>query len=71
MKIKYDKEADAMYITFLEGKKNYTKEIDESTIIDFDDERRVIGIELLFIKERNPEILKQIQRGDLFFLQVV
>ena len=38
-----------------------TKEIDENTIIDFDEKGQVIGVEILFIKERNPTILNELQ----------
>ena len=35
MKIRYDSDADAMYITFRDDKVDHTKEIDENTIADF------------------------------------
>jgi len=65
MKISYDKEADAMYIRLREGKVDHTKEIDENTIIDFNKEGQVIGIEILFVKERNPDLLKEFQVENL------
>ena len=65
MKISYDKEADAMYIRLREGKVDHTKEIDENTIIDFNKEGQVIGIEILFVKERNPGLLKEFQVENL------
>ena len=65
MKIKYDPEADAMYIKFREAEVDHTKEIDENTIINFDKSGKVIGVELLFVKERNPDILKTIQVENL------
>jgi uncharacterized protein YuzE len=60
MKIRYDSKADAMYITFKDEKVDHTKEIDENTIIDFNKEGKVIGLELLFVKEKNPELLKSV-----------
>ncbi|MBI2670877.1 DUF2283 domain-containing protein [Candidatus Woesearchaeota archaeon] len=65
MKISYDPEADAMYITLRQGKIDHTKEIDDNTIIDFDKSGKVLGIEILFVKERNPDLLKEIQVKNL------
>ena len=52
MKIKYDPDADAMYIRLTNNKFSYNKKVDETTIIDFDGKGQVIGIEILFLKER-------------------
>ena len=65
MKISYDPEADAMYIQFREDKVDHTKEIDENTIIDFNKSSQVIGVEILFVKERNPELLKEFRVENL------
>ena len=65
MKIKYDSDADAMYITFREGEVDHTKEIDKNTIVDFDKNNQVIGIEILFVKERNPSLLREFQVENL------
>ncbi len=65
MKIRYDPEADAMYIQFRDAKVDHTQELDENTIIDFDKEGQVIGVEVLFVKERNPSLLKEIQMENL------
>ena len=59
MKISYDADADAMYIKFREVEVDHTKEIDENTIIDFDKAGKVIGVEILFVKARNPNLLKE------------
>ncbi|MEK6946047.1 MAG: DUF2283 domain-containing protein [Nanoarchaeota archaeon] len=65
MKIKYDPSADAMYITLKKDKVARTKEIDENTILDFDKDGQVIGVEILFVKERNPDILKELKIENL------
>lgn len=65
MKIRYDPDADAMYITLRKDKVVRTKEIDENTVIDFNKSGQVIGVELLFVKERNPDILKELQVENL------
>ena len=54
MKITYDKDADAMYITLRDDKVDHTKEVDNNTILDFNKKGEVIGLEILFVKERNP-----------------
>lgn len=54
MKITFDKEADAMYI-YLKNKKVFRSEdITNDTIVDFDKEGNVVGIELLFVSKRMP-----------------
>ena len=61
MKVTYDPEADAMYIYVKEAEVKTTKEIDENTIIDLDKDGNLIGIELLFVKERLPDFLKELK----------
>ena len=58
MNIRYDPDADAMYIKLRKDKVHHTKELDENTIIDYNEKSQVIGVELLFVRERNPNILK-------------
>ena len=65
MKIRYDPDADAMYITLRDGKVDHTKELDENTIIDYNKENEVIGVELLFVKENNPNLLKEFKVENL------
>ena len=55
MKVTYDKEADAMYISLTEKKFSKCKEIDRNTILDLDEDGNVIGIELLFVSKRFPQ----------------
>lgn len=65
MRITYDAEADAMYIKFRETEVDHTQEINENTIIDFDKDGQVIGVEILFVRECNPDLLKGIQVENL------
>jgi uncharacterized protein YuzE len=46
-KIEYDKEADAIYIGLNDKPVSYTRSLDDSRYIDFDEENNPIGIELL------------------------
>lgn len=62
MKITFDKEADAMYIEFSTEEFATNKKIDDETIIDLDKNGKMIGIELLNVKERMPkDFLSNIQ----------
>ncbi|MBI4146242.1 DUF2283 domain-containing protein [Candidatus Woesearchaeota archaeon] len=54
MKIQYDTTADAMYIKLREGKVAKTEEVNVDTMIDYDSDGQIIGIEILFVKERMP-----------------
>jgi len=60
MEIKYDAEVDAMYIRLRGGTFHHNKKLDENTIINYDKEGKVLGIELLFVKENNPHLLQDI-----------
>ncbi|MBN1386539.1 DUF2283 domain-containing protein [Candidatus Woesearchaeota archaeon] len=66
MKIRYDTEADAMYISIIESPIQSTEELDKNTILDFNKEGRLVGIELLFIKERNPQLLTELRKKKVF-----
>ena len=55
MKITFDKEADAVYIEFGEGKFSSNKKIDNNTIIDLDEKDNILGIELLDVSKRIPK----------------
>jgi len=63
MKIKYDPDADAMYIRLREDEIDHTKEVEEDgdVILDFNKEGKIVGVEILFVKENNPNILKEFQ----------
>jgi len=52
MEIRYDPEADAMYIKFREGEYEISEEIREGIIIDFDKNNEIIGMEILDAKEK-------------------
>jgi len=59
MKIKYDQEADVIYLRFREGKIVESDEIKDGLIIDYDENGNPVAIEILNAKEvlaNNPEI---------------
>lgn len=47
MKLKYDDQADAIYLTFKNGKVNKTLEVGENTLIDIDEKGKILGLEIL------------------------
>jgi uncharacterized protein YuzE len=49
MKYKYDKTADAAYILINDLPHAYSKEIDDTRIVDYTEDGKVIGIELLYV----------------------
>ena len=51
MKVKYDSEADALYIE-LQATTVTTKRLDQDIAIDYDAEGHIAGIEILSAKER-------------------
>ena len=52
MKIEYDREVDALYIRIQEKYVAKTKEIAEGINVDFDEEGKVIGFEILDATDR-------------------
>ena len=54
MEISYDKEADALYIQIKKGKFASNKKIDEETVIDLDENGKLIGLEILSASKRIP-----------------
>lgn len=52
MKITYDKDADALYIKLGKGKFASNKKIGLDTVIDLDEEGRLLGIEMLSASKR-------------------
>ena len=52
MEVTYDKEADAVYIEFSKAEFAKNKKVDDFTIIDFDKEGKIIGIEILDASKR-------------------
>ena len=55
MKLKVDQQADALYLTLSEAPASRTEEISPGIIVDFDDEDRVVGIEMLYLSKRAPD----------------
>jgi len=55
MKIDFDKKADAVYIEFSSENFFENKKVDDKTIIDFDKNGNILGIEILDVSKRLPK----------------
>ena len=54
MKIKYDQQADAMYIRLNDGVFAVNKEVDNDVILDIGKNNVLLGIEILNVSEKIP-----------------
>ena len=52
MKLKIDEQSDALYLRLNEAAIVESEEVQPGVILDFDDQGRVVGVELLHVKER-------------------
>ena len=54
MRIEYDPEANALYIRFRDTKPADNIDIEDGLTVDLDDQKRLIGIEILDVSHRLP-----------------
>ena len=54
MEIRYDREADALYIEFRKGTFAKNKKIDDFTVLDLDQKGNILGIEMIHASKRIP-----------------
>ncbi len=54
MKVRYDQQADALYLRLDESAIVESEEVQPGVILDFNEARQVVGVELLGIRERVP-----------------
>lgn len=47
MKISYDKQVDAMYITLKKGRYDHTKKVTDDILVDVSKKGEVLGLEIL------------------------
>ena len=60
MKIRFDEESDIIYIRLDDSKKIVdSEEVKSGVVFDFDDQNRIVGIEILGVKRNIP--LKQLK----------
>jgi uncharacterized protein YuzE len=55
MRMTVDEEADALYIRFDEAKIIESEEVSPGVILDFDADGRVVGLEMLGVRQRFPQ----------------
>ncbi len=55
MKLKVDQKADALYLTLSDAPSSHSEEVSPGIIVDYDDQDRVVGIEMLYLSKRAPE----------------
>jgi uncharacterized protein YuzE len=62
MKLKVDKENDALYLRLDDSEIIDSEEVQPGVILDFDKNNRVVGVEILALSTRvAPEMLKFVQ----------
>ncbi|NOT61463.1 MAG: DUF2283 domain-containing protein [Acidobacteria bacterium] len=62
MRLKVDKESDALYFRLDEATIVESEEVQPGVILDFDEAGQVVGIELLSLSQRaKPEMLRTLQ----------
>lgn len=55
MKVEYDKQADALYISLIRKPVYKSKEVSSDVIIDLDEQGRTLGVEILDISKKVPD----------------
>ncbi len=54
MKLKVDQQADALYLDLSEALASRSEEVAPGIIVDYDEQDRVVGIEMLHLSKRAP-----------------
>jgi uncharacterized protein YuzE len=55
MKLKVDRQADALYLSLSDGPASRAQEVSPGIVIDYDAQDRVVGIEMLYLSRRAPD----------------
>jgi len=63
MKVRYDEEADALYIKLREGEYHESDEIRDGFILDYDVDGNIIAIEILNASSRVAPVATQLGRS--------
>ena len=54
MKVRFDENADALYLRLDDSRIVESEEVQPGIVLDFDERNQVVGIEILQVKERVP-----------------
>ncbi len=60
MRVEYDPIANAAYIRIRETEIIESEEVAEGVVCDFDQQNKIVGVEILSIKQRTPTQIKNI-----------
>ncbi|MEX0885729.1 MAG: DUF2283 domain-containing protein [Phycisphaeraceae bacterium] len=56
MKLSYDAEVDAAYVSLTDAKVVDSEEVRPGIVLDYDAGGRVIGVEILHVRKQRPDI---------------
>ena len=56
MRLKVDQEADALYLSLSEAPASRSEEVSPGIVMDYDEQDRVVGIEMLYLSKRAPDL---------------
>jgi uncharacterized protein YuzE len=56
MKLKVDQKADALYLTLTDAPASRSEEVSPGIIVDYDEQDRVVGVEMLYLSKRAPGV---------------
>jgi uncharacterized protein YuzE len=59
MKLKVDREADALYLRLDDSKIIESEEVSPGVVLDYNDKDQVVGIEILGLSKRAPSLNPQ------------
>jgi uncharacterized protein YuzE len=54
MRLKVDQQADALYLSLTDAPASRSEEVSPGIIVDYDDQDRVVGVEMLHLSKRAP-----------------
>ena len=60
MRVEYDPIANAAYIRIRETEIIDSEEVAEGVVCDFDQQNKIVGVEILSVKQRTPTQIKNI-----------
>lgn len=55
MKLKIDREADALYLTLDDSDVVDSEEVSPGIIVDYNAENKIVGLEMLYLSKRTPK----------------
>jgi uncharacterized protein YuzE len=56
VRLRVDQRADALYLSLTEAPASRSEEVSPGIIVDYDDQNHVVGIEMLYLSKRAPEV---------------